>query len=527
MKKNVLALSIAAMVGGLGFAGAVAAQTASTNATELRLSESGTGHILLVPYFTTQNDNMSVLHVVNTDQVNGKAVKVRFRGAANSDDVLDFQVFLSPGDVWTAAISKDAAGRSSLTTGDNSCTLPRIPKAGVSFVTDRLNGSPEERNRNTREGYIELFNMADIKPGSNLFREVKHVNGVPPCLDAGQRTALNSTLVTGKETAGLAAPTTGLTGSWYIINVPQTTTYSGAANVIRAVDNLGNPAAGVNVFSPQDNNPIANAAALTADPLLKSGLVVASNFDIPDLSTPYLAATTTPEQQVNSLTEALAVTSVINQFANDSAIKAKTDWVFSMPTRRYSIAANYKAAVSQIKGTIAQATASPSTVYSVYNSGTNTYFSANAGANTSVAMGSEYEATRQIGQICLTAPNLKFYDREEGTRVNGKEPVFSPGEQQQVAKLCGEVSVLKFADRGQSVLGADLTPFYVEGVAVNGWGQIGFGGAVPVVGAAFLKVNNPNVGQGVSGNYGITWPHAYVAPVKEAPVTPNLPVAAK
>ena len=107
MKKNVLALSIAAMIGGLGFAGAASAAVVqgtagfvpgttmtTTNATTLELSEGGVGHMLLVPYYSAQNGNMTVLHVVNTDTVNGKAVKVRFRGAANSDDVMDFQVFM-------------------------------------------------------------------------------------------------------------------------------------------------------------------------------------------------------------------------------------------------------------------------------------------------------------------------------------------------------------------------------------------------------------------------------------------------
>src|SRR5256885_9272446 len=87
MKKNVLALSIATMIGGLGFAGAASAA--------LTVNESGTGHILVVPYYTAQNGNATVFHLTNTDLVNGKAVKVRFRGASNSDDVLDFQVFRS------------------------------------------------------------------------------------------------------------------------------------------------------------------------------------------------------------------------------------------------------------------------------------------------------------------------------------------------------------------------------------------------------------------------------------------------
>ena len=55
------------------------------------------------------------MSIVNTDNVNGKIVKVRFRGAANSEDLLDFQVFLSPSDVWTASLTQGADGKTLIT----------------------------------------------------------------------------------------------------------------------------------------------------------------------------------------------------------------------------------------------------------------------------------------------------------------------------------------------------------------------------------------------------------------------------
>lgn len=157
MKKNVLALSIAAMIGGLGFAGAAsavvipggagsatptAALLGTTTANAFELSNGGVGHNLIVPYYTAQDGNMTVLHLTNTDLENGKAVKVRFRGAANSDDVLDFQVLLSPGDVWTGAVTAGASGVAQLVTADGTCTVPALSK-GVpqSFDTRRLQPS--------------------------------------------------------------------------------------------------------------------------------------------------------------------------------------------------------------------------------------------------------------------------------------------------------------------------------------------------------------------------------------------------
>ncbi|MEO8248822.1 MAG: cell surface protein, partial [Burkholderiales bacterium] len=167
MKKNAVALSVATLVAGLGFAGAASADVLNTaNATELRVNAGGIGHSLLQPYFSTQNGNVSLLSIVNTDTVNGKAVKLRFRGASNSDDLFDFQLFLSPGDVWTAQVSAGADGISRLSTVDKSCTLPdavRSTTTGTSFVLDRLPAFLDAAGRamQTREGYVEIFNMAD------------------------------------------------------------------------------------------------------------------------------------------------------------------------------------------------------------------------------------------------------------------------------------------------------------------------------------------------------------------------------
>ena len=492
MKKNVLALSIAAMIGGLGFAGSASAA--------LSVAESGSGHMLLVPYYTAQNGNMSVLHVVNTDTANGKALKVRFRGAANSDDVLDFQVFMSPGDVWTAAVTQGSDGVANLVTADGTCTLPAIAKGvAVPFVQDRLPStmSAADKASNTREGYVEIFNMADIKPqdpnvtgyARTLYGAIKHVNGVASCADAVLQGTVTKTA--GANDTDLAAPTNGLTGSWYIINVPQTTTFAGAANAIVS----STPLTANNVFSPQSTG---TGTLTSADPLFKAGLLVKQQYDVPDLSTPYDTAYTTADQQAAALTAELARTSVINQYANDASITAKTDWVFSMPTRRYSIAANYAAPISATKfgttTTVTPAVAADS--YRVINGDVAGYF--NASANTSV---------NAIGQICTNASGQVFFDREETSKSAGA--VFSPG-QLSKTQLCGEVSVLSFADAGASVLGATVARANVTGAYTNGWGRIDFSApGVPVLGASFIKLTNPSASAGVSGNYGITWPHAY------------------
>ncbi len=498
MKRNVLALSIAAMIGGLGFVGSASAA--------LTVNESGEGHMLLVPYYTAQNGNMTVLHVVNTDTVNGKATKVRFRGASNSDDVLDFQVFLSPGDVWTAAVTAGADGVAQLVTADGTCTLPHIAKdQQIPFVTDRLPASmdADAKAAQTREGYVEIFNMADIDSGatygapagkSALYTAIKHVNGVAPCTDAALNATLDIENVADAPAAGLIAPTSGLTGSWYIINVPETTTFAGAMTAIvsdAATNNI--------VFSPQKNGA---GVLASADPLFNAGVLAKQFYDVPDLSTPYETTYATAAAQASALSTILASTTIVNQYANDPTITAKTDWVFSMPTRRYSIAANYANATGQNSATVSGEAAAGNTVTAT---GTNPYRYINAdvtpafftAANTSV---------NTAGQICVTATGQTFFDREETSKVSGA--VFSPG---QISKtqLCGEVSVLSFADSGTSVLGASVARSNVTGAYVNGWGSVNFAApGVPVIGASFIKLSNPNANNGTSGTYGITWPHA-------------------
>ena len=95
-----------------------------------------------------------------------------------------------------------------------------------SFITDRLPSTADTATKAawTREGYVEIFNMADIADTAStgdLFTRVKHVNGVAPAL-SGASTALLSELSTDPVSVAAAeggnlnfrAPSTGLTGSW-------------------------------------------------------------------------------------------------------------------------------------------------------------------------------------------------------------------------------------------------------------------------------------------------------------------------
>ena len=272
MRKNLLALSIAAMIGGVSgmanaavflsnatVAGDVVANDlapAGTPATALNPTVTGVGHILTVPYFTTQGTNTTLLNLINTDTVNGKAVKVRFRGAANSDDVFDITIFLSPGDMWTANVSAKG-DLSSLTTNDTSCTLPSIADIKAQdglFKTGRVN--PTNSNAETREGYVEILNTADIPPATGataLYTAIKHVSGKAPCtasvMDVQANDLVARSASHNPKVRGYSWPTGGLTANWVIVNTADMASFSGEAVAIRA-EAGGASAAGNLVYKP-------------------------------------------------------------------------------------------------------------------------------------------------------------------------------------------------------------------------------------------------------------------------------------
>ena len=97
MKRNSLTTAVVAGIAGVaGFAGL---------ANAVDLNPDGLGQVLIYPYYTVNKSQDTLFSVVNTTDI-GKAVKVRFLEGYNSREVLDFNLFLSPHDVWTARVSQ-------------------------------------------------------------------------------------------------------------------------------------------------------------------------------------------------------------------------------------------------------------------------------------------------------------------------------------------------------------------------------------------------------------------------------------
>lgn len=560
MKKNLLSLSIGAAVAGLTLAGAANAAvsiagtggagnfTATTAGATLELNPGGIGHIGVIPYFSTQSGNQTLFSITNSDTVNGKAVKVRFRSAANSDDIFDFTLFLSPGDIWTANISRDpTTGTSRLVTTDNSCTLPGIAALNRGFVDARLPAgfSAAQKAEWTREGYVEVLTMADIPPTAgtaaapDLYYATKHVGGVAPCTDSVlSKLTVPANFATEPlaRALGFDTPSTGLYTNAFIINTANALmSWSNESTAVQAVtvaNNVSTPARGRFVFAAQTNDAVQTTPAnqLTADPLLVGGFTAAGatvaatvaplEFDFPDLSTPYTgtaalaaAGTGSPAAQANRLSGSLATTSVKNDYSTLAAIGSKTDFTFSLPTRRYHAVVSYSGAPAGVGGN-GTPVAGPLAVYSTDSTAIQAtdrnFFIA---GNTSL-----------LGNLlCVntgSAAPVTAFDRSERTVTTGNGAVVSPGAGTAPLSFCGEVSVLTINGNaanpaGNGVLGAsvavkDIFTSYQEGwltIATPGPSTIGGNaGGLPVLGSAYTSaIGSP--ANGVSTNYSWAFKH--------------------
>jgi len=158
MKRKTLTTAIIA--GLTGVAGMVGVANA------VNVNPDGLGQVLIYPYYTARGGNDTLISVVNTSS-QAKSTKVRFLEGLNSREVLDFNLYLSAFDVWTAAITVEDDG-AKLLTADTSCTVPYIFGSGgeqrlldFEFTGENEDGATTDEER-VRSGYIEIIETGTV-----------------------------------------------------------------------------------------------------------------------------------------------------------------------------------------------------------------------------------------------------------------------------------------------------------------------------------------------------------------------------
>lgn len=295
------------------------------DAGAVALNPKGLGQVLIYPYYTVNKAQDTLVSVVNVSN-QGKAVELRFLEGRNSRPVLDFTLFLSPRDVWTAAVTADAAGGAKLVTHDRSCTIPALPADGVLFQKtayaggaaapfDQPDGGPAGIER-TREGSIELIAIGDVAAGSPTAQRITHVQSGQP--GAGKPPGCAEITKT-NIAADLVAPGSDLFGSGAIVNVDEGTFYPYNADAISDFTRVA-------LYS---NDPLAPSLRQANSAGTSAGAVRALVFtDKGSLALDYAKG----EDAVSAL---FMADQVSNEYLNATDLGAATDWIVTFPTKRY------------------------------------------------------------------------------------------------------------------------------------------------------------------------------------------------
>jgi len=406
----------------------------------------GTGQVLIYPYYTVQQvggKSMNTLvSVVNTTST-GKVVKVRFREGRASKEVLDFNLYLSPNDVWTAAVvpasASDATSPGRLLSFDKSCTNPAIPAGGVDFRNFAYAGDGLGNGLDrTREGYMEIIELATL--GNPVLNAITHnALGVPNNC-AFVRTA-NGALP--DPTNSSRAPTGGLTGTGTLVNVAQGSDIG--YNAVALADwspEAQVPSLGTETNTLADGFPIS-VVTTTSDILGRQAQLPWVTYNIWQnrTGTTALGFDANAINAVDAVSSTMMASSVINEFILEDTTASNTDWVLTFPTRWFYHGFGAR-----------NATQSNQTIYPFT------------------------ETLRTFG-LCQPV-GIDYFDREEkGATVVGD---FSPSPEAETS-VCNEVTVVSFRGRPHNpsgdvsgVLGSkNITPIEVGGFS-NGWARLTF-----------------------------------------------------
>lgn len=203
-------------------------------AAQTSISNTGSGSAVVVPYYTVNDGWRSLLTITNTTG-DSLIVKVRYHESRNSRDVLDFNIGLSPRDVWTGFLAEESVngGRTAvLRTTDNSCVSPLAlhPTLGVGNLPASIigysdfgaganqtfrdhDGTNGDRSR-ALEGYIVIMVMgwdqgaADGSAADSVNNSSVGLVNTPPVVANG-RVTYGNTAAKAKHINGVPRDCTG------------------------------------------------------------------------------------------------------------------------------------------------------------------------------------------------------------------------------------------------------------------------------------------------------------------------------
>ncbi|MFK5855706.1 MAG: hypothetical protein QM503_06210 [Bacteroidota bacterium] len=499
MKRNNLTTAVIAGIAG------VAGIASVSNA--VNLNSDGVGQVLLYPYYTVNNDLNTLISVVNTtDQV--KAVKVRFLEGLNSRECLDFNLYMSPYDVWTAALVPTASTVSAfdgaflgqpsvkLITNDNSCIAPNTVMGSTqeflpfgyfnlnTGIYDNLGISLER----CTEGHFEMIEMGsvvDTAANDDAASAVTHdSSGVPDdcsVVDANWDGGVWS----GTPNDGLVAPdgSGGLFGSATLLRVADGTSVSYNADAIQAYS------LALQHTGPGDLAPSLATGSEDTSNVFFNGVVITDQW---------------LDSNVEAVSAIYMHDHMYGEFELSDDINAETEWVVTFPTKTFYI----DPFVAFNLAGFASIPQQPFTRFIVYPP----FVASN---------------DSRIGRPACEPFAIERWDREEQQPPGGDllPSPLPPGETGPV--FCWESNVLEFFDGDDTfgsshILGSNNNMFVRPGFDA-GWADVWFAtqftdnnvlgrnyDGLPVTGFAVQKFVNGTLGGGSTlANYSGLFAHRY------------------
>jgi hypothetical protein len=356
-RKNLTAAVLAGLAGVVGIAG---------TAQAVNINPDGIGQVLLYPYYTTNGDNMTLLSVVNTTD-EAKAVKVRFLESQNSVEVLDFNLYMSAYDVWTASIESQPDDRMDdscdpnpndagfvyctgpvlvVNLDENTCMVPKFAKI-QSFLPfgyqafgdfDGDGGSQSQDRMN--EGHFEMIEMGvlgseggfdpaamathTMVDGEWLPADCDGLNDAWSSLGEGDE-LVQGEWVLDRELA-IDPPEGGLFGGAGIINVWEGAMHTYEATAINGWSGSGFVSPGDSLHTDPGNlAPNLNSGDIfTGNVFGDQGQSLSYTFDGPMAS-------------VDAVSFLFMHDSLMNEYVTDVNLKATTEWVLTFPTKRFYV----------------------------------------------------------------------------------------------------------------------------------------------------------------------------------------------
>lgn len=487
MKRN--NLTTAVLAGITGLAGIASVSNA------VNLNSDGVGQVLIYPYYTVNNGLNTLISVVNTtDQV--KAIKVRFLEGKNSREVLDFNLYMSPYDVWTAglvaAVSTtpgwEGQDTVKLLTGDTSCTVPAIN--GQEFLPFAFSGAFDDGivqnlSRST-EGHFEMIEMGEVVGDDAV--AATHINGNDPREPEDCQQLINNwTAPTGQwildSSVNIVDPdgSGGLFGSASLVDVANGVDFAYNADAFQAYSTLEQHS------FPGDLFPNIATGNIQQSIVFNNGVAVTTDW---------------ATSSVEAVSASYMHQNIYGEYALDEGINARTEWVVTFPTKSFYV---------DDLNSIGPVPFEPFTTIIDKNPASPLY---------------------GIG-ACEPYSIAGIYDREETTPQAGNTPPppspVPPGVNPNIPVFCWEANVLEF-DRGEAVVGASailgsdnttnfatpydngwlnlmFTPsqFTDNGFSSPGSVQQQYNG-LPVTGFALQKYTNQNAQPGLLAQYGGLFP---------------------